>query len=462
MGKNNFYAVKEGHTTGIFPSWEECQAATNGYPRAIYKGFPTEIEAKAFLDGEDLYLQQVKADIDSGFVVAYTDGSYDAATNRYAYGVCIFDSPENEIDLCNIVKYEPFASSRNIAGEIYGVLTALDWAVSNGYSKIKIYYDYAGIEKWVTGEYSADSDIASHYVNQLSNKYKDIIDIVFVKVQGHSNNPYNDKADLLAKNALKGERKMIKGANSFLVHNFHKQDIDIIIGLILEENAEYKAIRTDILGGEQIKLKIGNKHTMIKMYNNNKLLVQGKPNMPYQVVFTYISELLGEKKAVPLVKQAYRISVDLGALDNNYNNFCPNIPPEYNSSIITLMRQAIINLNGYFEAEEYGQYAFPALRAMEGHIKYLFDKVQIRVIDKFNHFTGNEANGYSLKPDFDVKSPYKDHIEQCYNFYHKTRHKIFHFGDIIGRADNTMLITDKEQADEIIIDALRLINRTVY
>ncbi len=31
----------------------------------------------------------------------------------------------------------------------------------------------------------------------------------------------------------------------------------------------------------------------------------------------------------------------------------------------------MINLNYYVESEDYSQYAFPALRALEGHIKYL-------------------------------------------------------------------------------------------
>jgi len=462
MAKTKYYAVKEGHTTGIFTSWDECKAAVEGYPKAVYKSFSTKDEANAFLDGEDIYIKQIENDITNGYVVAFTDGSYDEATNRYSYGICIFDDEGNEINLCNVVNYSPFASSRNIAGEIYGVLTALDWAVSNGYEKIRIYHDLESISKWATGEFDANSDIARYYVKQLNYKYKDCISYEFIKVEGHSNNPYNEKADQLASSALKGERKMIKGAHSFLIPNFEKDDIESIIELILEDASDAKIERKPILGGEQIKLSIGKSSTIITMYNKRKLLVQGKPNTAYQIVFTYISELLGEHNIIPLAKQAYRIKVDKDIIDHNYNNICSNVPDTYNANIRTLIRQAIINLNGHFEAEEYGQYAFPALRAMEGHIKFLFGKHNIKIERRFEQFTGSPGTGFVLNPGINIPAPFNINIQNCYNFYHKNRHKIFHFGDLVGSTDNTMIISTKAEADTIIREALKLINDTVY
>ena len=388
MAKNKFYAVKSGHKIGIFTSWAECEVAIKGYSSPDFKGFSTEEEAQAYLDGENIYLKQIKDDLADGYVVAYTDGSYEESSNQYAYGICIFDGDGNEVDLCSKVNYQPFASSRNIAGEIFGVLTALDWALSNGYEKIKIYHDLESVSKWAKGEYNAESEIAKYYVSKLEEKFNGRIEYEFVKVKGHSNNPYNEKADALASDALKGELKVIKGANSFSVSNFEKDDLDVIIQLIKEDNDKVKTECKSILGGQQIKLYIGNKSVMIKMYSNKNLLVQGKPNVAYQIVFTYISELLGEKKIIPLVKQAFRMSIktDTITIEANYKNLCPNIPETYNANIKTLIRQAIINLNGYFEAEEYGQYAFPALRAMEGHLKYLFGKHGIMIKKSFDQY----------------------------------------------------------------------------
>lgn len=45
--KKKFYVVWEGKTPGIYRSWAECQAVTNGHPGAKYKAFPTLESAKA-------------------------------------------------------------------------------------------------------------------------------------------------------------------------------------------------------------------------------------------------------------------------------------------------------------------------------------------------------------------------------------------------------------------------------
>jgi ribonuclease HI len=52
MAKNKYYVVWEGSKPGIYDSWSECQAQTNGYPQAKYKAYPSAAEAKvAFKEG---------------------------------------------------------------------------------------------------------------------------------------------------------------------------------------------------------------------------------------------------------------------------------------------------------------------------------------------------------------------------------------------------------------------------
>ena len=55
MAKKNFYAVKQGRVTGIFTTWDDCKAQVGGFPGAVFKGFPTEEEAKAWLSGTPLF-----------------------------------------------------------------------------------------------------------------------------------------------------------------------------------------------------------------------------------------------------------------------------------------------------------------------------------------------------------------------------------------------------------------------
>lgn len=49
MAKNNFYGVKVGLVSGVYDNWPACQENVKGVPGAIYKGFPTEEEARNFV-----------------------------------------------------------------------------------------------------------------------------------------------------------------------------------------------------------------------------------------------------------------------------------------------------------------------------------------------------------------------------------------------------------------------------
>ena len=44
-----FYAVKNGKTTGIFQSWDECKKQVAGFSGAEYKSFKTHEEAESYL-----------------------------------------------------------------------------------------------------------------------------------------------------------------------------------------------------------------------------------------------------------------------------------------------------------------------------------------------------------------------------------------------------------------------------
>ena len=203
------YAVKKGHKTGIFDNWAECQAATKGFSCPEFKSFTTREEAEAYLEDRDVWVEQVAKDNSEGFLVAFTDGSFDKDLKRYSYGVQFILPDGTESDICGYGSNPEYIDSNNIIGEIFGVINALDWAISNEYEKIKIYHDYEGLSKWISGEWTASSKVGKMYVNIFELKFKDFIEVEFVKVPGHSNVIYNEKADQLAKAALVDRKKLL-------------------------------------------------------------------------------------------------------------------------------------------------------------------------------------------------------------------------------------------------------------
>ena len=214
-----YYAVKVGNNPGLFDNWAECQESIKGFSGAVYKSFNSKEEAEAFLSDRDIWGEQIAADIEQGYLVAFCDGSFDKELNRYSYGVIIIGGDHTETPLCGYGSNPKYIVSNNIIGEIFGVINALDWAVSNGYEKIKIYHDYEGLSKWLSGEWNAGTDASKMYTSLYHTKFEGVIDVVFEKVKGHSNNPYNDKADALAKSALVDRTRMaIQGDHWFEVY----------------------------------------------------------------------------------------------------------------------------------------------------------------------------------------------------------------------------------------------------
>lgn len=203
MAKKKVYAVRKGKTTGLFCSWSECEAAVTGYPGAEFKSFLTEDEAKKYLGYEDLKVENKEVlNKEEHGLVAYVDGSFDAAIGKYAFG-CVILTPDGDIikESGNGDNPESLAI-RNVAGEMLGAMTAVRWAIKNGYDNLELRYDYEGIEKWATGAWKAKNTLTQKYAEYMQ-RQQNHIKISFRKVKAHSGDYYNEEADKLAKEALK-------------------------------------------------------------------------------------------------------------------------------------------------------------------------------------------------------------------------------------------------------------------
>ena len=220
MVKKKIYAVKKGKTTGLFYSWDECKDATNGYPGAEFKGFGTEAEARAYLEGkeeisiEEIFAEEIPAEeqakeelqshtekLDENQVIAYVDGSFDKTIGKYSFG-CILLIPGGRIIKESGNGNEPESLAiRNVAGEMLGAMYAAQWALVNGYEFIELRYDYEGIEKWATGSWKANNVLTQKYAAFMQRKGRRI-HISFQKVKAHSGDYYNEQVDKLAKAAL--------------------------------------------------------------------------------------------------------------------------------------------------------------------------------------------------------------------------------------------------------------------
>lgn len=201
--KKKYYGVRKGKTTGVFINWEECKASVEGFPNAEYKGFTTISEAKEYVNCVVNQHSEEKNDAILGNkkLVAYVDGSYHDGLKRYAFG-CVFLLPDGQIYLSfGNGDNEKSLRHRNVTGEMLGAMYAVKTAIYNGYSTIEIYYDYEGIEKWVTKAWKSKNEHTQKYAIAMQEWGKNI-EIVFHKVQAHANVEYNELADQTAKRGL--------------------------------------------------------------------------------------------------------------------------------------------------------------------------------------------------------------------------------------------------------------------
>ena len=202
MGKK-VYAVQIGrHGDGIYEAWGACKAQVHGVKGVVYKGFPTREEAEAFLQAaagssqEDASLPPERLDR----AVAYVDGSFSQETGEFACGAVLFWQGERLL-FSKKYKDPSLAEMRNVAGEILGAVAVIRHCLDHHIPALEIHHDYEGVGKWALGLWKANKPGTQAYA-ALCKQARESLDLTFVKVKGHSGNPWNDLADQLARKAL--------------------------------------------------------------------------------------------------------------------------------------------------------------------------------------------------------------------------------------------------------------------
>lgn len=214
---NKFYAVKTGRIPGVYGTWAECRQQTDGFSGAVFKSFATRQEAEAFIvrDGDDTEAGGAcqsrqesggrqedggRDAADETQAAAYVDGSYDAATGAFSYGMVFFHNGQ-ELHFSEKYTDSGLAQMHNVAGEIKGAEAAMRYCLDNDIASVTIYHDYEGIARWCSGEWQAKKEGTIAYAAYYK-KASARVRIRFVKVKGHSGDTYNELADRLAKAAL--------------------------------------------------------------------------------------------------------------------------------------------------------------------------------------------------------------------------------------------------------------------
>lgn len=136
-------------------------------------------------------------------IQVYVDGSWKPKLPKYAgWAFIIFNDKDELLGYDNGVVE---CKSRQIDGELISTIKALNYIKENisKYSRIELYYDYIGIEAWVSGKWKAKSEISKDYINYIKDLGNIIDKVKFIKVKSHvGESEGNDLADKLANEAI--------------------------------------------------------------------------------------------------------------------------------------------------------------------------------------------------------------------------------------------------------------------
>jgi len=141
-------------------------------------------------------------------VIIYTDGSFSNGTIGSAGTIKNIDKTIEEFQF--FVYSEKLSVHRNVSGEILAVMYGIYFSSKQDLSDIEIFHDYEGLNKWISGEWKAKTELTKFYVKFVKEYVDKGMKIEFIKVRAHQGDALNNYVDKLAKQAI--TKKIIKGA----------------------------------------------------------------------------------------------------------------------------------------------------------------------------------------------------------------------------------------------------------
>ena len=220
-----YYAIKEGFDFNkneqvkdlILESWGECVKYVKGVKGAKYKSFEDIKRAEQYLNEGSKLLKKGIDSYPMNCLHVYVDGSYNDSSERYSYGVVAVRN--------NIVEYIESNSStdnsksniRQIAGELEAAIKALEYALKRKDKKVVIFHDYEGVAHHATGLWDRKEKSSVEYFNKMNELINKGIEVIFVKVDSHEGDLFNELVDEKCKEKLSIESD--KTVEKWLLNN---------------------------------------------------------------------------------------------------------------------------------------------------------------------------------------------------------------------------------------------------
>lgn len=209
MGKK-VYAIKEGFDfdnnikieNKIVNTWAECLKYVKGVKGAKYKSFEDIKEAERFLNEGSKLLKKGVDKYPENCLHIYVDGSYSVSSKKYAYGLVVVRNEVVEYIESGAFQDSSQSNIRQIAGELEAAVKGVEYALRQKDKIVVIFHDYEGIAHHATGFWERREESSIRYYNKMQELMKLGIEVIFVKVDSHTGELFNELADEKCKEKL--------------------------------------------------------------------------------------------------------------------------------------------------------------------------------------------------------------------------------------------------------------------
>lgn len=202
MGKK-VYAIKEGFNSEtnekienkIVNTWAECLKYVKGVKGAKYKSFEDINSANKYLNEGSKLLKKSEDSYPEDCLHIYVDGSYNNSTEKYAYGLVAVRNNVVEYIDSGSAKDNSKKNIRQIAGELKAAVKAVEYAIKKGDKRVVVFHDYEGICHHATGFWERREESSVEYYKKMNKLMSQGIEVIFVKVDSHTGDFFNELAD---------------------------------------------------------------------------------------------------------------------------------------------------------------------------------------------------------------------------------------------------------------------------
>ena len=209
----------------------------------------------------------------------------------------------------------------------------------------------------------------------------------------------------------------------FVFEDFDYNDFLVVLSLIKEKEGVSQTKYKKINGGElwTLKSQKGEQITINLYKKNKKAVVQGKPLALFSEVYTSLISLVDVETIPEIMNQRSYIAEEVTkeSIEKELDFYLPDSSDRLSTKVKILCCQSIFNLKIHNEMFDYSFLTFPALKLLEGHLKYIMKEKSIPLEDNnFSMFVriSTKPKKYVLNSNFIFQCVYIFYLCFCLKY----------------------------------------------